>query len=201
MKWIKRNNTYILIGIAVCLAAVDALLWEQLSLVRRLVTVFAVLAAAHEVEEKIWPGGFFDLMLNKFGVKKEEVDLDRSTMAVSVYWIILLGLPYIFDRQEWLLVMVIALPFFEALIHTAGIAIHHMRRPYTPGLVTAWLLAAAAAVSVALLQGDGLVSAGGYAAGTLLMVVSFLCLELFILAGFGEKRREIFRRLRSGRAR
>lgn len=186
MKWIKENNTYIFIAGVICLTIIDIALWGQLSLIRKLVTVFAVLAAAHEIEEKIWPGGFFDLMLNKFGMKKDEVDLGRATSAVSVYWLLLLALPYIFDTHAWLLVITIALSFFEAFIHTAGIAMHHMKKPYTPGLLTAWLLAVMAVISIVLLNRGHLVSAGGYAAGIVLMIVSFLCLDIIIISGLGK---------------
>ncbi len=58
MKFVKEKNTYIFIFLVVCLTVADAVFWARLSPVRQLVTVFAVLAAAHEVEEKIWPGGF-----------------------------------------------------------------------------------------------------------------------------------------------
>ena len=79
------------------------------------------------------------------------------------------------------MVVTIALSFFEAFIHTAGIAIHRMKKPYTPGLVTAWLLAIAAVFAIVQLNANGLVSAGGYAVGTLLMIVSFLCMDIFIV--------------------
>ena len=112
MKWIKKNNTYFFISGVICLTIIDIALWNQLPLIRKLVTDFAVLAAAHEIEEKIWPGGFFELMLNKFGMKKEEVDLGRAASAASVYWVLILALPFIFDTHPWLLVITIAKSFF-----------------------------------------------------------------------------------------
>lgn len=191
MKFIKEKNTYIFLIAVICLTAVDAIMWKQLSLVRKLVTVFAVLAAAHEIEEKIWPGGFFELMLNKFGIKKEETDLGRATLVVSIYWLLLLALPYIFEQYTWLLAVTIALSFFEAFIHTAGIAIHRMKKPYTPGLVTAWLLAAAAITAIIQLNAHRMVNTGGYVAGTVLMILSFICMDIVIISGLGKKPSEI----------
>ena len=95
------------------------------------------------------------------------------------------------------MVVTIALSFFEAFIHTAGIAIHRMKKPYTPGLVTAWLLAIAAVFAIVQLNANGLVSAGGYVAGSVIMLVSYICLDLFIILGFGEKRKDIFNMIRS----
>ena len=197
VTWQKDKCTLVFIIIAVLFAAVNLLLWERLSLVRRLVTVFAALAAAHELEEKLWPGGFFDLMLGKLGLRTEEVDLSRGTAAVGAYWLLLLALPYIFHGQVWLLAMTIALSFFEAFIHTAGIAIHHLKKPYTPGMVTAWLLAAFTVVAVTRLNAGGLIGPGGYAVGALLMVGSFLCLDGVILLSLGDKRQVILRTIRS----
>lgn len=197
IPWKKDKSTLVFIIIALIFAAVNLLLWGRLSPVRRLVTVFALLAAAHEAEEKLWPGGFFDLMLGKLGLRREEVDLSRGTAAVGAYWLLLLALPYLFHGQPWLLAMTIALSFFEAFIHTAGIAIHHLKRPYTPGMITAWLLAAAAVAAVGRLNAGGLIGLGGYIAGALLMVGSFLCLEGVILLSLGDKRKVILRTLRS----
>ena len=92
ITWKKDKSTLIFFIIALILTAVNLLLWGRLSPVRRLVTVFAVLAAAHEAEEELWPGGFFDLMLGKLGFRKEEGDLSRGTAAVGAYWL-LLALP------------------------------------------------------------------------------------------------------------
>lgn len=200
MKFIKEKSTYLFLAVVICFAIVDIILWNQLSLVRKLVTIFAVLAAAHEIEEKIWPGGFFDLMLGKFGIKKEDMDLGRATSAVSVYWLLLLAIPYIFDQHPWLLVSTIALSFFEAFIHTAGIAIHHMKKPYTPGLVTAWLLAVVAVISIVQLNAGHMVSAGGYVAGTVIMVATFICLDIFIISGLGKKPKELIKMVRGQRA-
>ena len=196
MKFIKEKNTYIFLVVVICLTIVDVIMWKQLSLERKLVTVFAVLAAAHEIEEKIWPGGFFELMIKKFGLKKEEVDLGRATLTVSVYWLVLLALPYIFDQYAWLLVITIALSFFEAFVHTAGIVIHHMKKPYTPGLVTAWLLAIVAVIAIVRLNAHSLLSIGGYVAGTVLMILSFICMDIVIILGFKNKFSDIINNIR-----
>ena len=197
MAFIKKYNTQLFIGAVVILVIVDALLWTHLSLVRKLVTVFSVFAALHEIEEKIWPGGFFELMLKKFGMKKEEVDLGRGTLAVSIYWLILLGSAYIFDQQPIFLAVTITLSFFEAFIHTAGIKIHHLKKPYTPGLVTAYCLAAVAVYSVIVLNAAGTMMRGGYWLGIALWIASFACLDFTVLSGLGKKPSDIIAALKS----
>ena len=71
-----------------------------------------------------------------------------------------------------------------------------MRKPYTPGLLTAWLLAAMAVISIVLLNRDHLVNAGCYAVGTILMIDSFLCMDIVIFWGLGKAPAEIVKAVR-----
>ena len=153
---------------------------------RKIITIFAVVAAMHEIEEKVWPGGFYELMLKKFGMKKEEVDIDRGTLVVSIYWIVILGAAYIFDSQVFLLAITITLSFFEAFIHTVGIKIHHLTKPYTPGLVTAWCMAAVGVFAVFTLNRTGMAAAKDYVLGAVFWLLSFACMDIVIISGFGK---------------
>ena len=197
MGFVKKNNTYIFIAIVAILVIFDAFLWNRLSLTRKLITFFAVIAALHEIEEKVWPGGFYELMLKKFGMKKEEVDIDRGTLVVSIYWIIILGAAYIFDSQVFLLAITIALSFFEAFIHTAGIKIHHLKKPYTPGLVTAWCMAAVGVFSVIALNRTGMAIGTDYALGVALWLLSFICMDIVIITGFGKSIPDLIKSVRN----
>lgn len=191
MAFLKKYNTYVFITLVITLAVADMILWKRLSVVRRLATGFALLAALHEVEEKIWPGGFYELMLKKFGLESEQVDLGRGTLVVSIFWVILLGAAYIFDSHPFLLAVTIVLSFFEAFIHTAGIWIHRLKKPYTPGLVTAWCMAAFAVITVLALKNTGLTAARDYCLGAVLWLLSFACMDFIIISGFGKTPREI----------
>lgn len=196
MAFIKKYNTYIFIGLVAVTACIGAVNWSVLSLIRKFVIVFAVFAALHEIEEKLWPGGFYDLMLKKFGMKKEEVDIGRATLVVSVYWLILLGSAYLFDSHPRLLAVTITLAFFEAFIHTAGIWIHHLKKPYTPGLVTAWGLAVVGICAVKSLNGAGLTSGKDYLIGAILWLLSFICMDAVIISGFGKTLPELIAAVR-----
>ena len=186
MSFIKKYNTWIFITIVAVLTIADIIFWNSLSLTRKIITVFAVLAALHEIEEKVWPGGFYDLMLKKFRMTPDEVDLGRGTLVVSIYWLLLLGSAYIFDSRLYLLAAIIVLAFFEAVIHTAGIRIHHLKKPYTPGLLTAWCLAIAGGFAVHSLNKAGSISRGDYALGFVVWLVSFACMDIVIISGFGK---------------
>lgn len=193
MSFIKKYNIYIFIAIAAGFVMVNVAFWTRLSLVRQLVTVFAVFAALHEIEEKIWPGGFFELMLKKLGMKPSEVDLGRGTLIVSVYWLLLLGSAYLFDSHPFLLAATIVLSFFEAIVHTAGIKLHHLKKPYTPGMVTALGLAAVGIASVYQLNAGGMLTGAGYLLGGVLWFLSFVGMDLLILSGLGKTIPELVR--------
>ena len=53
MSFIKKYNTWIFITIVAVLTIADIIFWNSLSLTRKIITVFAVLAALHEIEEKV----------------------------------------------------------------------------------------------------------------------------------------------------
>ena len=191
MAFVKKYNTYVFIALVAVLVIADVIVWNSLSLTRKFITAFAVAAAMHEIEEKVWPGGFYELMLKKFGMKKEEVDIDRGTLVVSIYWIVILGAAYIFDSQVFLLAITIRLSFFEAFTHTVGIKIHRLTKPYTPGLVTAWCMAAVGVVAVITLNRTGMAAAKDYVLGAVFWLLSFVCMDIVIIAGFGKSPAEI----------
>lgn len=149
----------------------------DISYVRKLTLAFAILAVLHEFEEKRTPGGFFDLMAKKFGMSKETTNVDLAGFFVICYWVVLIGLPYAFDDIEMFLVMPITLCIFEAFIHSAGIWIHKMKKPYTPGLASAWPMAALSFYSIYYLNTYTDITGKDYLLGTLLMVVGFIVLE------------------------
>lgn len=197
MGFVKKNNTYFFIAIVAILVIADVFLWNRLSLTRKLITIFAVIAALHEIEEKVWPGGFYELMLKKFGMKKEEVDVNRGALVVSIYWIIILGAAYIFDSQVFLLAITIALSFFEAFIHTVGIKIHHLKKPYTPGLVTALCMASVGVFSVITLNRTGMAMGTDYVLGAALWLLSFICMDIVIITGFGKSIPDLIKSVRN----
>lgn len=186
MTFIKKYNTWFFIAIVDVLVITDVIVWNGLSFTRKIITVFAIVAAMHEIEEKVWPGGFYELMLKKIGLKKEDVDIDRGTLVVSIYWILILGAAYIFDSRVFLLAITITLSFFEAFIHTIGIRIHHLKKPYTPGLVTAWCMAAVGAFAVYTLNSAGMATTKDYVLGAVFWLLSFACMDIIIITGFGK---------------
>lgn len=175
-NWIMKYNLEIFSTIVLLFVGVMILFFPEISYVRKITLAYAILAILHEFEEKRTPGGFFELMAKKFELP-ENTNLDLASFFVICYWLVLIMLPFVFDSVEIFLVMPIALGIFETFIHTAGIWIHHMKKPYTPGLASAWPMGALSVYSIYFLNTYTDISGTDYLIGVILMVIGFLFLE------------------------
>lgn len=196
MNFLKKYNIYVFIVLIALLTIYDFLNWDSISMVRKLVNLFAILAVLHEIEEKYWPGGFHNLMLKKIKVDINDFDLGSANLIVFIFLLVYIALGYIFDNLVFFFIMAIILSIFEALIHTAGIKIHNLDKPYTPGLLTAWLMAIAAIYSIIQLNRYGLASPFDYLIGVILFIISFLILQSQVFKVIGISRKEAIIRVR-----
>ena len=196
MNFLKKYNIYVFIVLIALLTIYDFLNWDSISMVRKLVNLFAILAVLHEIEEKYWPGGFHNLMLKKIKVDINDFDLGSANLIVFIFLLVYIAMGYIFDNLVFFFIMAIILSIFEALIHTAGIKIHNLDKPYTPGLLTAWLMAIAAIYSIIQLNKYGLASPFDYLIGVILFIISFLILQSQVFKVIGISRKEAIIRVR-----
>lgn len=194
IEFLKKYNLYVFILIIALLTVYDIANWDGLSTVRKLVNLFGVLAILHEVEEKYWPGGFHELMMKKFNVNISDFDAGRANLAVFIFWIAYLALGYIFDSMVFFFLMTVVLSLFEAFIHTAGIKIHNLDKPYTPGMLTAWMLAVAAIYSIITL--NGVAGAADYVIAFVLFVLTFMTLTTQVQKSAGITRSEMIEKIR-----
>lgn len=172
-KWITKYSLEIFSTTVLLFIPIVLLFFPEISYIRKLVLSFAILAVLHEFEEKRTPGGFYELMAKKFGIPMEKANFDLAGFFVICYWVVLIVLAFAFDGIELFLVMSIALGIFEAFIHTAGIWIHKMKMPYTPGLASAWPMAALSIYSIVYLNTHTDITGIDYLIGTLMMIVGF----------------------------
>lgn len=196
MNFLKKYNIYVFIVLIALLTIYDFLNWDSISMVRKLVNLFAIFAVLHEIEEKYWPGGFHNLMLKKIKVDINDFDLGSANLIVFIFLLVYIAMGYIFDNLVFFFIMAIILSIFEALIHSAGIKIHNLDKPYTPGLVTAWLMAIAAIYSIIQLNKYGLASPFDYLIGVILFIISFLILQSQVFKVIGISRKEAIIRVR-----
>lgn len=176
-NWIIKNSLELFSALVIILVMIHILFFPEISYVQKLTLAFALVSVLHEFEEKRWPGGFFELMAKKFGLSKEKTNVDLAGFFVICYWIVLISLAFVFDNMVMFLIMSVALGIFEAFIHTVGIWIHKMRKPYTPGLISAWLMAMLSGYTIYYLNTNLLASGKDYLLGIILMIFGFMILQ------------------------
>lgn len=137
----EKYNIHILTAAGIAVGVYLALSWGSMDSVQRAIGIFIVGITLHEWEETRYPGGFFDLMTRMFGISDvTEQKMGRAHGAVVVAIALFAFVPFFFANVRWLAMVPGILGVFEAFVHVAGIRIHHLRRPYTPGMATALLL-------------------------------------------------------------
>ena len=197
MAFIRKYDNVLFTVIFLVFAVVNFIFWGDLSLIRKLVTVFAVLAVLHNFEEKVWPGGFFVPLLGKLGLEQKQPNFGNAMLAVSGYWYVLLGAAYIFDKVPIIFILTIALSIFEALNHTASIKMLDMKKPYTPGMITGYLLAALAIYSIVLMNRAGLTEWWHYLVGVLVWPITFACMGFFIMRSYHVSLSEVLQNVKT----
>lgn len=184
-KIIVKYHLEIFTAIVLVFTIVDAILFSELSYSRKLVNMFMVIGVLHEWEEKRYPGGFYELMARKFDIKTDQEGLNKAGLCVIIYWLAITCIPYLFDGIACLLFIPVVLGLFEAFVHTMGIFIHKMKKPYTPGLVSAWIMAAGSVYTIYYMEINGLAIAGDYVLGAVLMFGGFLLMDLGTIHSMG----------------
>lgn len=171
------------------------LFYPDLSAEHRILSAFMILAILHEFEEKRTPGGFFELMAKKFGLPAEQQLFEKAGLCVIVYLSVIFIAASLYPKPALILVPAY-LGLFEAFIHTAGIWIHKLSKPYTPGLVTAWIMAAVSVYTIRYLAATYSIGAVTYILGLILFILSFVALASSVWRSFGIGISDIRKRLR-----
>lgn len=196
-RFIFKYHLEIFTVIVLIFTVIDLILFFSVSVNRKLINLFMILGVLHEWEEKRFPGGFHQLMGKKFGWDLEKADFDKAGVCVITYWLVVTIIPYIFDDVVCLLIISVALSVLEAFVHTMGIFLHKMKKPYTPGLVSAWLMFVASIYTVYYLQTNGLATPVDYVLGTVLMIAGFALMDIGVLNAFNTTLPEMMKNMRS----
>ena len=172
------------------------LFYPDLSTEHRILSAFMILAILHEFEEKRTPGGFFELMAKKFGLPAEQRLFEKAGFCVIIYFSVIFIATSVYPKPVLILVPVY-LGLFEAFMHTAGIWIHKLKKPYSPGLVTAWIMAAVSVYTINYLATAYSIGAATYIMGLILFLLSFAALASSVWRSFGIGISDIREKLRS----
>ena len=97
--------------------------------------------------------------------------------CLSVYLLIILLCPFIFDGPISIVLIPLVLALFEGFIHTAGIVIHQLKKPYSPGMITAWIMFIYATVMIRRLNMQIELNTMDWILGIVLFLITFLIME------------------------
>ena len=183
--WAK-SNIYLLTAAGIAVALYMAFMWGDMPAGQKALGFFVVGITLHEWEECRFPGGFYDLMTKKLGIgdyTKEEADLSHGAVVIAIVFFAFV--PFLlWEYAPWLAGIPAILGFFEAFIHIAGIKIHNLPRPYTPGMATALLCLLPSAIAVVMFATPG-IGAGGWALAVVCFFAIFGCMEVLVWSAFG----------------
>ena len=94
-------------------------------------------------------------------------------------------MPYAFDGVVIFALVPLLLALFEGFIHTAGIIIHQLKKPYSPGMLTAWMMFAYAIMMIRKLNAQMDMNGTSWILGIVLTIVSFFIMETCFMKGVG----------------
>ncbi len=183
-KRIVKYNLEILTVILAVVCIASLFFWNSLPLAGKALLGFMVLYTLHEWEESKFPGGFYDLFFGGFGINIQ-VSEARMHLPVAVYILIMLLVPFALQHITFLVLIPLGLGLFEGVIHVAGIKIHKLKKPYTPGMITGLLLFAYSVFMIVQINKAGGLPIWQWIVGFVLAFVGFAVMEQFFLRTVG----------------
>lgn len=200
MEFWAKHNLHILTVAGIAVAAYLAIGWGGMEPLQRAIGVFIVGVTLHEWEEMRFPGGFFGLMTNMFGIKDAtELQMDKAHGAVAIAIVFFAYVPFFFYEVAWLAMVPAILGIFESFIHVVGIKIHRLKRPYSPGMATALLILLPSAVCIIVFGAQGM-PAWQWTLSIAYYLAAFLLMEVCVWGAFGISPKELPQKVKGARA-
>lgn len=190
-RFIAKYNLEILTFLMFTIVTASAVFMTDISITRKIILVYMFLFTLHEWEENRFPGGFANLMEKLAGKKFDADSKELSHIPVSVLLLAITIIPFIFDNVIFLTLIPVFLGIFESIVHIAGIKLHKMPKPYTPGLITALCMLLTSAAVIYYFSANGMANGKDYLLGLLCMILCFAAMQRTILMINGIKYKDI----------
>lgn len=181
---IAKNNLEMMSVILAVVLCVSLIFWERLTLAGRALLGYMLLYTLHEWEESRIPGGFYDLFFGGFGMTITASEA-RMHLPVAIYILVMLLVPFALQQITFLTLIPLGLGLFEGVIHVAGIKIHKLKKPYTPGMITGLILFAYSIFVLTQINKAGGLPAWQWIVDFLLSFAGFAVMERFFLRTVG----------------
>ena len=183
-KLIVNYNLEILTTVLSIVFGVSLFFWDSLSLAGKALLGFMVLYTFHEWEESRFPGGFYDLFFGGFGIEITASEA-RMHLPVAIYILIMLLVPFALQQTTFLMLIHLGLGLFEGVIPVAGIKIHKLKKPYTPGMITGLIMFAYSIFIIIQINKVGGLPLWQWIIGFVLAFAGFAVMEKFFLRTVG----------------
>lgn len=183
-KLILNYNLEILTVVLTIVFGVSLFFWNSLTLAGKSLLGLMVLYTLHEWKESRFPGGFYDLFFGGFGVEITASEA-RMHLPVAIYILIMLLVPFALQQTPFLVLISLGLGLFEGVIHVAGIKIHKLKKPYTPGMITGIIMFSYSVFIITQINRAGGLPTWQWIIGFILAFVGFAVMEQFFLRTVG----------------
>lgn len=173
--------------VAMLLIALLAMFAGELTVIQQFAVWVSFLCILHEWEEGRYPGGFLNLI--QANVLQRELDEEAkrgSRLVTAVFIFAMTIVPYFFgDRIPMFVVASASFCIFEGIIHVVGIKIFSLKKPYTPGLVTAEIELVSGVCMIVWLAVNHIGAWYDYTFGPFVFLACFVCMQRTLMSMVG----------------
>lgn len=184
-RFIKHYALEIYTLISLLLLLVGALT-DDLSIVQKFVMVYVLLFILHEWEEMYYPGGFVALISGMIGKNVSDEQKRASRIAAGILLLSLTIVPFCWDSCVIAILVTAAFGIFEGFVHLMAIRLFHLKKFYSPGLVTAIMELLTSVALIVYIEQNNMAAAIDYFAGVGIMILCFVTMQksLTMMIGF-----------------
>lgn len=173
--------------VAMLLIALVAMFAGELTVIQQFAVWVSFLCILHEWEEGRYPGGFLNLI--QANVLQRELDEETkrgSRLVTAVFIFAMTIVPYFLgDRIPMFVVASASFCIFEGIIHVVGIKIFSLKKPYTPGLVTAEIELVSGVCMIVWLAVNHIGAWYDYTFGPFVFLACFVCMQRTLMSMVG----------------
>ena len=193
MKFIKHYSLEIYTVISLSVITFSAI-WIQPDMAQKIILAFIFLFVLHEWEEGHYPGGFLELIAKLATGRADGIapELSKgSRLYTGLYLSALTFIPLILHEYTWLVLPAAFLSVLEGFVHIMGIKLFRLKKPYTPGMITAECECLFALCVFCYLGRHHYVRPIHYLFGFLLMLFGFMCMQRKLVHTIGKRYRDL----------
>lgn len=189
----KKYCLEILTFITFAMVTGCAIFYDSMTILQKTMLAYMFLFTIHEWEEIRLPGGFAQLMAKFFGFELTPEKEQKAHIPVAVLILFMTFVPF-FTQWKVLALVPIYLGLMEGFIHVAGIKIHKMPKPYTPGMFTALVMFSISIYVLHLFSTQDIIQGNTYGWGVLATFLCFAAMQRTVIAIMGMGYRDVLAR-------